>query len=169
MYRRHLDFVFRICSRYAASRSDAEDLTQEAFVKASRNLDRFRGESEWTTWLYRVAVNTCLDYLRKRKRECRNLAEFLDEMVVYNLESGGDRVLAKLEMERILRPLRPELRVVLFMTLAEGLTYAETAQVLNLSVAAVSKSVARFLGKYRKGKNVHSGGPPASKGLTQHV
>jgi RNA polymerase sigma-70 factor (ECF subfamily) len=169
LYRRHLDFVFRICSRYANSKSDAEDLAQEAFVKASRNLDAFRGESEWATWLYRVAVNTCLDYLRKRKREYRNLSEFLDEMVVHNLDSGGDRALAKLEMERILRPLRPQLRVILFMTLAEGLTHAETAKVLNMSVAAVAKSVSRFLGKYRKQANVRSDGPSTSKGISHHV
>jgi len=116
-----------------------------------------------------VAVNTCLDYLRKRKREYRNLAEFLDEMVVQNLEPCGDRALAKLEMDRILRPLRPQLRVILFMTLAEGLTYAETAQVLKLSEAAVAKSVSRFLGKHRKETSVHSGSPPASKGISQHA
>jgi RNA polymerase sigma-70 factor (ECF subfamily) len=150
LYRRNLDFVFRICSRYTGSKSDAEDLTQEAFLKASRRLAEFRGESECRTWLYRVTVNTCMDYLRKRKRECRNLGEFLDDMVVKNLDDDGGRIQAKLELERILGHIRPKLRTILFMTLAEGLTYAETAEVMNLSAAAVAKSVERFLKRFRK-------------------
>jgi RNA polymerase sigma-70 factor, ECF subfamily len=169
VYRRHQKFVFGVCSRYTGSRSDAEDLTQETFVKVFRGLAGFRQESELGTWLYRMAVNTCLDYLRKRKRENRNLADFIDSMVVYNLDPDGDRVLAKLELERILGHLRPQLRAILFLTLAEGLSYSEAAGVMKLSQAAVSKSVSRFLKKYRKRNPVRYHVRPASNRIGQNA
>lgn len=157
LYRRNLDFVFRICFRYARSKSEAEDLTQETFVKVSRHKQHFRGEAEWSTWIYRVAVNTCLDHLRKLKKERNNLAEYLEEMVVQNLDSGGDRVLAKLELERILGHLRPRLRTILFLTLAEGLSYAEAAQVMKMSESAVSKCVTRFMKKSTAKREIRHG------------
>ena len=161
--------MFRVCSRYAGSAFDAEDLTQECFIKASRSLGEFRGEAELSTWLYRVAVNSCLDYLRKRKREKRNLGEFLDAMVVNNLDETGNRFQAKLELERILGHLRPQLRTVLFLTLAEGLTYAEAARVSGLSEAAVAKSVGRFLKRFREERNARRTSSFSSKGISQHA
>jgi RNA polymerase sigma factor (sigma-70 family) len=151
IYIRHRDFVFRICRRYARSRDDAEDLTQDTLIKVADRLDRFREESELRTWIYRVAVNVCLDHLRKCRRQDRNLENYLDEMVVRNLDSGGDRVLARLELDRILSPFRPAVRRILFLTLAEGLTYAEAADVLGMTSAAVAKTVHRFLAKGKSG------------------
>ena len=63
-------------------------------------------------------------------RICQHLRTYLDEMVVMNLSPGGDEILARLVLERILSKLRPQVRSILFLSLAEGLTYAETAKVL---------------------------------------
>jgi RNA polymerase sigma-70 factor, ECF subfamily len=164
-----LDFVYRVCFRYAGSKSDAEDLAHETFLKASRGLSRFRGDSGEGTWLYRLAANTCLDYLRKRKRENRNLADFLDSMVLRNLDETGDRISAKLELERILGHVRPTLRTILFLALAEGLSYPEVAEVLNISPSAVAKSVSRFLIKHRKREGVPSGPQLTSRETSQHA
>lgn len=149
IYPKYKDFVFRICSRYARSLDDAEDLTQETFVKALGRFGDFRGGSLVSTWLYRVAVNGCLDYLRRLRREEKNLEAFLDDMVVRNLAPEGDRVLARLELNRILGRIRPAVRKTLFLTLAEGLSYAEAAEVLGVSPSAVAKTVLRFLAKRR--------------------
>lgn len=151
IYVRYRDFVFRVCSRYARSRDDAEDLTQDTLIKVAARLDGFREESELGTWIYRVATNVCLDALRKRRREDQNLATYLDEGVVRNLDSGADPIMARLELDRILAGFRPAVRRVLFLTLAEGLTYAEAAEVLEMSPSAVAKTVHRFLAKGKSG------------------
>lgn len=141
--------IFRICSRYCKDREEAEDLTQDAFVKIDKYLPSFRGDSELSTWIYRLTTNCCLDHLRKSKSRNALYVEYLDSVVVRNLNSGGDRVLAKVDLDRILRQFRPEVRQILFLTLAEGLSYREAGEVLSLSKDAVAKTVVRFIKKYR--------------------
>ncbi|MDB5049010.1 MAG: polymerase, sigma-24 subunit, subfamily [Fibrobacteres bacterium] len=148
IYRSHLDFVFRICSRYTRSREEAEDLAQETFLRIDRNLARFRGDSQLGTWIYRITTNCCLDYLRKRKGLDKLSADYLDSLVVGNLSTEGDRVLAKVDLENILRQFRPRVRQMLFLTLAEGLSYRETGEVMNISREAVAKTVMRFMKKF---------------------
>ena len=59
--------VYRLCYRFVNNHEDANDLAQEAFIKAYRALDRFRGDSAFSTWLYRIAVNACLNFRAARK------------------------------------------------------------------------------------------------------
>ena len=141
--------VFRICSRYCQDKQEAEDLTQETFLRLERSLPSFRGDSVLGTWIYRISTNACLDHLRRRKVRTRLHADYLDSMVVGNLNSGGDKVLAKIDLDRILGHFRPIVRQTLFLTLAEGLSYREAAEVLDLSPAAVAKTVTRFMEKFR--------------------
>jgi RNA polymerase sigma-70 factor, ECF subfamily len=148
LYRSHLDMVFRICSRYTKDRDEAEDLTQETFVLIDRNLRRFRGDSKPGTWIYRIATNCCLDFLRKRKNQSRLNADYLDTMVLRNLSPEGDRVLAKIDLDRILAHLRPGVRQILFLSLAEGLSYREVGEIAGVSREAVAKIVIRFLKKH---------------------
>jgi RNA polymerase sigma-70 factor (ECF subfamily) len=149
IYHRHLNMIFRICSRYCKDREEAEDLTQDVFIRIDKNLGNFRGDSELGTWIYRLATNCCLDHLRKRKSRNQLYVDYLDSLVVRNLASGGDRVLAKVDLDRILGQFRPGVRQILFLTLAEGLSYREAAEVMSLSKEAVAKTVVRFLKKFR--------------------
>lgn len=69
LYRRHVDKVYGICLRMTGNVSEAEDCAQEAFIQAWNKLEKFRGESAFSTWLHRIAVNTVLGRMRKSKRE----------------------------------------------------------------------------------------------------
>ena len=69
LYRMHVDKVYGLCLRMTGNVAEAEDCAQEAFIQAWNKLDRFRGESAFATWLYRIAVNTVLGRMRKSKRE----------------------------------------------------------------------------------------------------
>jgi RNA polymerase sigma-70 factor, ECF subfamily len=149
LYHSHLDMIFRICSRYTRDREEAEDLTQETFLRIDRNLVRFRGDSQLGTWIYRIATNCCLDHLRKHKSRTRVYVEYLDTLVLHNLSPEGDRVLAKIDLDRILAHLRPGVRHILFLTLAEGLSYREAGEVAGISRDAVGKIVGRFLKKFK--------------------
>lgn len=67
LYRQHANGIFKLCLGYAGEESLAQDLLQECFVSVWNHLHQFRGEAQWGTWIYRIAVNTCLGYLRKKK------------------------------------------------------------------------------------------------------
>src|SRR6266487_3427321 len=75
LVKRYQNFVFTITLRYTPNREDAEEIAQDVFVKAYRSLADFRGESKFSTWLYTIAVNTCITFLRKKKPETRSLTD----------------------------------------------------------------------------------------------
>ncbi len=69
LYRLHVDRVYGLCLRMTGNRSEADDCVQEAFIQAWNKLDKFRGDSAFSTWLHRIAVNAVLGRMRKSKRE----------------------------------------------------------------------------------------------------
>src|SRR5688500_17003509 len=74
---RHQREIYRLCFRYVNSHEDAADLAQDTFVKAYRAIGRFRGDSTFSTWLYRIAVNTCLNFRSARRLVQEELSEAL--------------------------------------------------------------------------------------------
>src|SRR5947209_19294412 len=70
---RYQNFVFTIVLRYVKSREDAEEVSQDVFVKAYRAMADFKGQSKFTTWLYTIATTTCITFLRKKKLEVHSL------------------------------------------------------------------------------------------------
>ncbi|HKP98301.1 MAG TPA: sigma-70 family RNA polymerase sigma factor [Fibrobacteria bacterium] len=148
IYRSYVNMVFRICSRYCKDREEAEDLAQESFLRIEKGLAGFRREADLETWIYRICTNCCLAHLRTRQRR-KNLQNlYLDSRVIRNLNPDGDRILAKIDLDRILSQFRPLVRHVLFLTLAEGLSYREAGEVLGISASAAAKVVQRFLKKF---------------------
>lgn len=73
LYRMHVDRVYGLCLRMTGNVAEAEDCTQEAFISAWDRLDRFRGDSAFSTWLHRIAVNSVLSRMRKSKREAERV------------------------------------------------------------------------------------------------
>src|SRR5882672_8205619 len=90
LYKAHSGRLFSVACRMVGNPADAEDLLQEIFLSAHRKLDSFRGESALGTWLYRLAMNQCLDYLRSRSARTSNLTDTLDdEPGAYDAGSRG--------------------------------------------------------------------------------
>jgi RNA polymerase sigma factor (sigma-70 family) len=73
LVKRYQAFVFTIALRYTPNREDAEEIAQDVFIKAYRNLGDFRGESKFSTWLYTITTTTCITFLRKKKLDIRSL------------------------------------------------------------------------------------------------
>jgi RNA polymerase sigma factor (sigma-70 family) len=73
LVKRYQSFVFTIALRYTPNREDAEEIAQDVFVKAYRNMADFRGESKFSTWLYTIVTTTCITFLRKKKLETHSL------------------------------------------------------------------------------------------------
>jgi RNA polymerase sigma factor (sigma-70 family) len=144
VFRKYSAYVYRICLRYARRPEDAEDLTQEVFLKIHHQLSAFRNDSLLTTWIYRIAVNQCLDFLRTRKSQNRLNLDYLDDMVLKNLAPGGDQVQARIDLEKILSHADERTRFILFLTLAEGMNYSDVGELLGVKKSAIAKVVSRF-------------------------
>lgn len=89
--------VFRIAVGFVHIREDAEDITQEVFIKIYQNQDKFRGESEISTWLYRITVNTSLNFIAQKKR--RSFLQFGDELLKNLFGKADERKNPQQELE----------------------------------------------------------------------
>jgi RNA polymerase sigma-70 factor (ECF subfamily) len=85
---RYQNFVFSITARYTSSREDAEEISQDVFVKAYRNLADFRGEAKFSTWLYTIVNTTCITFLRKKKLDVHSLDNEKVFEVADSVDSG---------------------------------------------------------------------------------
>jgi RNA polymerase sigma-70 factor (ECF subfamily) len=137
LVRDHSGLVYRVALRMLGS-DDAQDASQEVWIRVWRNLRNFREESAFSTWLYRITVNTCLSIRQKESR--RDERELGDEVPYLSEPPGGDAdpEAAALNAERreeiqdALQHVRAEHRAALVLRHMEGLSYAEIAEVLDV-------------------------------------
>lgn len=146
--------VFRIAQHITQNREDAEDVVQDAFLKAYGNLNQFQEQSKFYTWLVRIAVNEALMKLRRRRPE-RTVS--LDEDVKTDEDSiprevadwspNPEQQYKQAELKQILTKtingLPPSFRTVFVLRDVEGLSTEETAEALNLSIPAVKSRLLR--------------------------
>lgn len=137
LYRRHVSRVHGVIQRLTGGHgARAEDLTQEAFVRAWQALPQFRQESAFSTWLHRLAVNTALMELRSRKAQPQASA---DERAVEMLEvsdSAGHVTALSMDLERAVATLPPRARAVLVLHDVEGWKHEEIALELGMAVGS---------------------------------
>jgi RNA polymerase sigma-70 factor, ECF subfamily len=134
LYRQHAGRLFNLAWRMAGSTDAAEDLLQEIFLAAHRKLHGFRGESSLGTWLYRLAVNQCLDHLRGRHAKMSRATESLDRDDATELAATGRvSTVAKLDLERAIAKLPPGSRAAFLLHDVEGFEHREVAQILGIS------------------------------------
>jgi RNA polymerase sigma-70 factor (ECF subfamily) len=138
LVRAHTSLVYRVALRMLGN-DDAQDASQEVWIRVWRNIKAFRGESSFTTWLYRITVNTCLSARqREARREEREYSG--DEMPYLPEPPGGDAdpetaalsAERREEVEAALLHVRAEHRAALVLRHMEGLSYAEIAAVLEV-------------------------------------
>ena len=146
--------IYNLALRMTGSPEDAAELAQESFLNAWRGLHRVQGESSFATWLYRLASNACIDFLRreKRRRSLSMTVSLDDETCERQVElpdqrSTPEQHLERQELRRAIRDglqrLSEEHRQVLVMREVSGLSYAEIGQVLELEPGTVKSRIAR--------------------------
>ena len=144
--------VYSICYGMLKNPDDSMDVSQEVFVKVFRYLEKFNGESTFYTWLYRIAVNMCIDFIRKNSR--MRAVDYDDGIArIESMDDGGDNILPstlglnpdkvygrkelRQKMLEALETLSENHRTILIMREVDGLSYDELAEVLNISKGTV--------------------------------
>lgn len=148
LFRRYQQVVWRACYGMMRNSRDAEDLTQEVFFKAYRNLTKFEGRSSFKTWIYRIAINTCQNEIRRRSRRAQEAETAVEDMAEY-LPSNSSleaTILARQQrdlLQQAMASLRPEEYEVLYLKDVEERPYAEIAEQLDISLSAAKMRVQR--------------------------
>ncbi|WP_252180451.1 RNA polymerase sigma factor RpoE [Endozoicomonas sp. 4G] len=138
---------------YISDYQEVQDVAQEAFVKAYRAIDKFRGDSSFYTWLYRIAVNTAKNYLVSKGRKIPESdidvhdADFLDSAASLRVVDTPERNLYRDEIEQVIhdviRRLPDELRTAVMLREFDGLSYDEIANVMDCPVGTVRSRIFR--------------------------
>lgn len=160
---RHEDRIFALAYRMTGQRSDALDATQEAFVSAFRQAGRFRFDSAFGTWLYRIAINSCHDLLRKRKRWDSDELDQNEQIDVAG-SRFDDSVAASVDLSRALARLPEEYREAVVMHDLGGVAYDEIARLTEVPVGTVKSRISR--GRRRLAQLMEHPGPPRESKAT---
>ena len=152
--------IYNLCFRMVGNAEDAADMTQEAFIKAWKNLDSFQFEAAFSTWLYRLASNCCLDFLRsKKRRPTISLVTTNDEdeeqtVDVEDNAPGPEEQLLSGEDREILRKALAEIdleqRQILTLRVVNDLSYGEIAEILGIKEGTVKSRLSRARENLRK-------------------
>ncbi len=147
MYELYFQLVHRVCYRYTKNREEADDLSQEIFLKVHGSFAGFEGNSQPSTWLYRVATNHCLDHLRWKKRQTELLAGYGDDLAFSRTPETSPDNPAKRLFRRLLETMDAANRQVVFLRFEVGLTHEEIAEICGVSRVAITKRLAKFQAK----------------------
>jgi RNA polymerase sigma-70 factor (ECF subfamily) len=166
LVRRHIDMILRVVKRIADSREDAEDIAQEALLKAFQNLHNFEERARFSTWLTRIAINEALMKVRRPRRAPMisiddEKGEFrLLEHKVADRRPDPEELFSRTQLsetlQRELDALPHAYRVVVLMRDIQGFSTSDTAEVLELSVPSVKSRLLRARLKLRKRLGAYS-------------
>lgn len=138
---RHEDKLFSVAYRVLGNRQDALDATQDAFLSAFRQAAKFRGDSAFSTWLYRIGVNACNDLLRKKKRLI--LTENPEQTEVTHDPRTEDSAVSRVDLSRALASLQPEYREAVVLHDLGGVPYEEIARITATRIGTVKSRISR--------------------------
>ncbi|WP_114779429.1 RNA polymerase sigma factor [Botryobacter ruber] len=142
LIRKYQQKVYWHIRKMVIDHDDADDLTQEVFIKVWKNLDGFRKDAQLYTWLYRIATNECLTFLSNKKKKfflpINDVAAELSEKLDTSPDISGDEI--QLKLQKALLRLPDKQRLVFNMKYYDELKYEEISEILGTSVGALKAS-----------------------------
>ena len=143
------NMVYTLCIQLVKDNMQAEELAQDAFLKAYKNLSSYRGESKFSTWLYKIAYNTCLSALRKKKIEQTELNESItggsNNEGLTNLENADRHVM----LEQVLDSLKEEDRAIIQLFYLEEMSIKEINEITGVSESNIKVKLHRSKAKLK--------------------
>jgi RNA polymerase sigma-70 factor (ECF subfamily) len=142
LYRRHAGRVLALCLRLTADRGRAEEAVQDVFVRVWERLGSFRGESAFTSWLHRLAVNTVLHAMRSDRRRVARVAP-ADGEPLADAAGAPARIDEQIDLEEAIARLPEQVRTVVVLHDVEGYTHEEIAQMTGVAAGTVRSQLSR--------------------------
>ena len=145
----YLDTTYRLCLRMMGNEQDAADMAQEALVRAWRSISTYKAQSRFSTWLYRITQNVCLDELRKRKnRQAESLQELHEAGFdppdnAATPETAAEIQDTRTQLAHAIGKLNDEHRAAILLRDVHGLSYEEIASVLDVNLNTVKSRISR--------------------------
>ena len=154
---KYKDMVFNLCYRFTGNYHDANDCAQETFLKAYKGFKNFRAEANFSTWLYRIGVNTCKNYVRSLAYRMRKMMVFLDRPKAngnpgpaieiqdntYSPEASIEKKEQEEQLQRAIDALPEDQKSVVILRDIDGLSYDEIAEITGLNLGTVKSKLFR--------------------------
>ncbi|MBU0709237.1 MAG: sigma-70 family RNA polymerase sigma factor [Candidatus Omnitrophica bacterium] len=159
VYKATSSFVYNVALRVSQNSADAEEITQDVFMKIYRNLKKFRFRSAFKTWVYRITVNTAINHYRKSRKEEKDRVDYetISGTLAGNSSSADEAIRDDNEqrLKALLDKLKPKYKICLILREIERLSYEEIAVILNIPINTVRSRLKRareaLLGEARRG------------------
>ncbi len=138
--------IYNLCYRMMRNSHDAEDMLQESMLKSWRKLNSFKKSSSFSTWLHKIAVNTCLDEIRKRKDKQMSVEEMGEHgkhIIDAKSSNFDERSIKKDEIKNALSNLKERERIMIVLKDIQGYSYEEMAQILRCPTGTIRSRLAR--------------------------
>lgn len=154
--------AYNIALRILGNEEDAKDAVQDAFIKIYRSLSKFRGDSSFYTWVYRIVTNTCYDLIKKRKKDQNKVTSLTSydnsregeiediKDIVYEPEKMIDRKEDKEAIIRCLNKLSYDHKIIIILRDIQGFSYEEISQILDCSEGTVKSRINRARHKLKE-------------------
>ncbi len=186
---RHYGLMFKTAWQWCGVREDAEDIAQEASIKLAQNIGAFRFESAFSTWLYRMVINTAKDYYKAKNRRNTREQPIYEDVEYVSHEATPEERMEQKDTLNALNSLSEQLRETVILVCWQGLSHKEAGDILDCSEGTVSwrvhearKKISEFMGEKIKKTKLHlnalfglimaalsimtTGGVPAERGNT---
>lgn len=148
LYKQYCDGMFCVAMRFINNRDDAEDVLQDAFIKAFQKIHQFKGEVTFGAWLKRIVINKCLDFLKTRKERAIEIQENTLQ-IAEDEDWTVDREVSMEEVKQAMLKLPEKYQYVLQLYLLEGFDHEEIGQILGLTNTASRTRLVRGKGFLR--------------------
>ena len=149
LYSEQAPRLFALTRRMGGSAEEGEDLLQEIFLQAYRKLDSFKGDASIGTWLYRLALNHCLDYVRGRRARMDKITETLDSETAQEPVARRDTPIARIDLDRAIERLPEGCREAFVLHDVEGFDHREVGRMLGIAEGTSKSQVFKARMKLR--------------------
>lgn len=142
---RHQDFAFNVAFKLLANEEDAKDIVQETFIRVWKNIERYNPKNKFTTWLYKIVVNLCLDHLKMKKR--KNIQDSNNDNTQLDVGDGEnmERQIIHKEMtdiiNRLTEKLTPKQRIVFILFFIQERTIEEIREITSMSKGSIKSNL----------------------------